>query len=75
MLCRLLKATPTMTRLNCGLLNLYRQDSSASTLREPHTEDWGCEWSCWAVNSKVIALLEMNALYYFHKYILYLDYC
>lgn len=75
MLCRLLKATPTMTRLNCGLLNLYRHDSYASTLREPHTGDWGCEWSCWAVNLKVIALLEMNALYYFHKYILYLVCC
>lgn len=75
MLCRLLKATPTMTRLNCGLLNRYRHDSFASTLREPHTGDWGCEWSCWAVNSKVIALLEMNALYYFHKYVLYLICC
>lgn len=75
MLCRLLKATPTMTRLNCGLLNLYRHDSYASTLREPHTGDWGWEWSCWAVNLKVIALLEMNALYYFHKYILYLVCC
>lgn len=75
MLCRLLKETPTTTHLNCGLLNLYRQDSSVSTLREPHMEDWDCEWSCWAVNSKVIALLEMNALYYFHTYIPYLDYC
>lgn len=75
MLCRLLKATPTMTHLSCGLLNLYRRDLSVSTLREPHMEDWGCEWSCWAVNLKVIAPLEMNALYYFHKYILYLDYC
>lgn len=75
MLCRLLKATPTTTRLSCGLLNLCRRDSYVSTLREPRTGGWGCEWSCWAVNLKVIALLEMNALYYFHKYILCLVCC
>lgn len=75
MLCRLLKATPTTTRLSCGLLNLYQHDSYVSTRREPHMGDWGCEWSCWAVNLKVIALLEMNALYYFHKYILCLVCC
>lgn len=75
MLCRLLKATPTTTHLNCGLLNPYQRDSSASTLREPHTQDWDFEWSCWDVNLKVIALLEINALYYFQTYILYLDYC
>lgn len=75
MLCRLLKATPTTTHLNCGLLNPYQRDSSASTLREPHMQDWDFEWSCWDVNLKVIALLEINALYYFQTYILYLDYC